>query len=114
MPDCIFCKIVAKEVPATIRYETDEVLAFDDATPATPIHILVVPKRHMEHLGNATEADDQALRALLPAVRAIAAQEGIDGFKLVVNNGKAYGQTVAHLHLHMLSGHVAPSVLQSL
>ena len=111
---CVFCQIVQKQLPTTVRYENDDVLAFDNIQPKAATHILVIPKRHIEHMGTATKEDDQALAALLPAVREIATQLKLDGFKMAVNNGVAYGQSVAHLHIHLLSGQFAPDALKSL
>lgn len=113
-PPCLFCAIASKERPAQLVYEDEQVVAFDDVNPKATTHLLVVPKRHIEHLGTAGVADRLALDALLPAVTAIAQARGLPGFKLVINNGSAYGQSVPHLHLHLLSGQFNADSLQSL
>lgn len=106
MSDCSFCKIAAKEVPVTIRYETDDLAAFDDIHPKAPTHVLVVPKRHIESVNALTPADASLVGQLVLAARAIAAEAGIAerGYKLVVNCGTEGGQVVPHLHLHLLGG----------
>lgn len=106
MSDCRFCKIAAKEVPVTIRYETDDLAAFDDIHPKAPTHVLVVPKRHIESVNALTPADASLMGQLVLAARAIAAEAGIAerGYKLVVNCGTEGGQVVPHLHLHLLGG----------
>lgn len=104
MADCLFCRIVAKEIPATIVAETDDALAFRDINPAAPVHVLVIPKAHYDSLAH---ADDEALLGHLMAFAAkVAIQEGIrdSGYRTVVNTRKNGGQTVDHLHLHVLGG----------
>lgn len=104
MPDCLFCRIVAKEIPATVVAETDDALAFRDINPAAPVHVLVIPKTHYHSLAH---ADDEALLGHLMAFAAKAAvQEGIRdaGYRTVVNTGQNGGQTVDHLHIHVLGG----------
>lgn len=105
MPDgCLFCKIVAREIPATIVSETDDALAFRDISPAAPVHVLVIPKAHHDSLAI---ADDEAMLGHLMSFAAkVAAQEGIaeSGYRTVVNTGHNGGQTVDHLHLHVLGG----------
>jgi histidine triad (HIT) family protein len=112
--DCIFCAISSKARPTPLVYEDTQVVAFEDAHPKAATHLLVVPKRHIEHLGTADAADRLALEALLPAVTAIVRARGLPGFKLIVNNGSDYGQSVFHLHLHLLSGQLTAGALQSL
>lgn len=111
MADCLFCKIVTKEVPATVRYETEAVLAFDDIHPKAETHILVIPKRHFDRLSAVPDSELAALNVLLPAVRDVAKQLGLNGYRLSLNNGEGYGQTVPHLHLHLLSGQGAQTML---
>ncbi|WP_366924122.1 histidine triad nucleotide-binding protein [Metallumcola ferriviriculae] len=106
MSDCLFCKIVAKEIPAEIVYEDDQVIAFKDINPVTPVHILLIPKKHISDL-TAIESEDKELigHLHLTAVK-VAEKIGIakDGFRLV-NNCKEYGgQVVYHLHFHLLGG----------
>ncbi|MBV5307427.1 MAG: histidine triad nucleotide-binding protein [Desulfobulbaceae bacterium] len=104
-PDCLFCKIVAGQIPADKLYEDDEVVAFRDISPQAPVHFLVIPKKHI--VGPAfIEAEDELLIGrMLRAAAKIAAELGItDGYRLVLNNGLDAGQTVFHLHLHVLGG----------
>jgi histidine triad (HIT) family protein len=101
--DTIFSKIIRRELPATIVYETEEVLAFRDINPAAPYHVLVVPKKPVPDIVSAEKA---LLGELFHAAGEIARRDGLaeDGFRLVVNTGRSAGQTVFHLHLHLLAG----------
>ncbi|NUO39703.1 MAG: histidine triad nucleotide-binding protein [Gemmatimonadaceae bacterium] len=101
---CLFCRIVRREIPATIVWENAHALAFRDIKPESPTHLLVVPKRHVGSLNDATDA--QLLGELLLAAREIAEGEGIaqSGYRTVVNTGRDAGQTVFHLHVHVLGG----------
>ena len=103
MDDCLFCRIVEGKIPATVVYEDDDVMAINDVFPRAPFHVLVVPRKHVAKL---SELDDEALGGkLLQAVRKVARQGGVgDNFRLVVNNGDHAGQTVWHLHIHVLGG----------
>ena len=103
MPDCVFCRIAAKELPAKLVYEDEAVVAFPDLNPRAPFHVLVVPRRHVERLA---DLDDEALAGKLTLAAArVARQAGQgDGFRVVVNNGAGAGQSVFHLHLHVLGG----------
>lgn len=102
--DCLFCRIVRREIPATIVAETDDCIAFRDITPRAPVHVLVIPKVHIASLGAATDAAQIGKLSLLAAE--IAKQEGIaeSGYRTVVNSGPDAGQTVFHVHLHLLGG----------
>lgn len=102
--DCIFCKIVAGEIPCDKVMETDSVLAFRDINPQAPTHVLVIPKKHVPGVPDATEDDD--LGGLLLACKEVARLEGVDrtGYRLVINSGQQGGQTVNHLHVHVLGG----------
>jgi histidine triad (HIT) family protein len=105
MSDCLFCRIVAGEIPATVVLDTDEVLAFRDISPAAPTHVVVVPKAHHVDVAALAAADPGLAGRLLAAGGAVAAQEGLDaGFRLVFNTGSDGGQTVFHVHLHVLGG----------
>ncbi len=106
VPETIFGRIVAKEVPADIVYEDDRVLAFRDATPQAPTHVLVVPKKALSNLLDAGEGDTLLLGQLMQAAVKVARTLGIDqtGFRVVVNAGPDGGQSVDHLHLHLLGG----------
>ena len=103
MDDCLFCRIVAGKLPATVVYEDDDVMALNDVFPRAPFHVLVVPRKHVERL---SDLEDEPLGGrLLQVVRKVARQGGVgDNFRLVVNNGDSAGQNVLHLHLHVLGG----------
>ena len=103
--DCLFCKIVAKEVPADVVLETDRSVAFRDINPQAPTHVLVIPKAHQPNVAALGEQDPAALAELMEVVAAVAAQEGLDGhYRLVFNTGSQVGQTVYHVHGHVLGG----------
>jgi len=106
MSDCLFCKIIRKEIPARIVYEDEELLAFDDIRPQAPVHTLIIPKKHLPTLKEATENEAALLGKILIRARAIAAEKGIDksGFRIVLNCGPDSGQEVFHLHFHLLGG----------
>jgi histidine triad (HIT) family protein len=101
---CLFCRIVRKEIPATIVAETEDCLAFRDITPRAPVHVLVIPKQHVASLDEATDAAQIGKLSLLAA--RIAREAGIadTGYRTVVNTGPHAGQTVFHVHLHLLGG----------
>jgi histidine triad (HIT) family protein len=103
MDDCLFCRIIGGHVPAKIAYEDDEIVAIHDVFPRAPFHVLVLPRRHVPRLA---DLDDERLGGrLLQAVRAVAERSGQPGgFRVVVNNGEAAGQSVNHLHVHVLAG----------
>ena len=103
---CLFCRIVAGEIPAAIVHKDDEVLAFRDIAPKAPVHILVVPVRHVSGLAAASDGDRELLGRLLTTVRELATREGLDdtGYRVVANQGADGGQSVPHLHLHLLGG----------
>lgn len=101
----LFSKIIAREIPADIVYEDEHCLAFRDINPQAPTHVLLVPKQELPRLADAGPADQAMLGHLLLAAGTVARQLGVaDAFRLVVNNGAAAGQTVFHLHLHILAG----------
>lgn len=106
MTECLFCRIANKEIPATIRYEDDAFLAFADISPAAPSHTLIIPKRHLDSLAAATSADEAFLGKLMLTAQKVAKELGLqeDGYRLVINTGEAGGQTVQHLHVHLLGG----------
>jgi len=105
MSETIFSKIIRREIPADIVYEDDLALAFKDITPQAPVHILVIPKKPIPQL-SAAESEDHALMGhLLLTAKRVAEQAGLEnGYRLVINNGTDGGQTVSHLHLHILGG----------
>ena len=107
MADCLFCAIVAGEIPATVVSETDRVLAFRDINPQAPTHVLVIPKDHYPHVAALAAADDSGLLAeVISQAHQVAAAEqvGETGYRVVVNTGEQAGQTVAHVHAHLLGG----------
>ncbi|WP_437734057.1 histidine triad nucleotide-binding protein [Sorangium sp. So ce1335] len=103
---CLFCKIANKEIPSKVVLEDEHLLAFHDVNPQAPTHVLVIPKRHIAGIGQAAPEDEATLGRLLLAARRVAELTGIaeSGFRTVVNNGANAGQTVFHLHVHVLGG----------
>ncbi len=106
MSDTIFGKIARGEIPAHLLYEDEEVLAFRDLNPQAPTHVLVIPRKPIPTLNDLEEGDAELVGKLFLAARKVAAQEGIDGagYRVVINCNAAAGQTVFHLHLHLLGG----------
>jgi histidine triad (HIT) family protein len=115
MDNCIFCKIVAKQIPAGVVYEDDELLAFKDINPAAPVHLLVIPKQHVATLSDCTDAHAAVLGKMLALAPKLAAEHGISvkqgpdgqrsgGYKTLINCGPDGGQEVYHLHLHVYGG----------
>lgn len=105
MSACIFCKIVAGDIPAAKVYEDEEILAFKDIQPQRPVHILVIPKRHIESLAAVTEADAPVLGKILAKANEIAVGQGSpDGFRVIINTGRIGHQEVPHLHAHIVGG----------
>jgi histidine triad (HIT) family protein len=103
MSETIFDKIIHRQIPAAIVYEDDLCLAFRDINPQAPTHILVIPKRRIDRLENAQDSDQSLLGHLLLTVKTVAAQVGLtNGYRVVINNGDDGGQTVEHIHLHLL------------
>ena len=102
---CIFCRIAAKEIPAGIVYEDADVVAFRDLSPQAPTHVLVIPRRHVGSLTDTVEADAALLGAMMLAAKKVAAAAGLtSGYRVVTNCGPDAGQSVSHLHLHLLGG----------
>ena len=104
--DCLFCKIIAGEIPSTEVYSDDDIYAFRDINPAAPTHLLVIPKKHLTDVKSAGAEDEALMGKLLLRANDIAAEQGLtdDGFRYVINTGRNGGQTVFHLHLHILGG----------
>jgi histidine triad (HIT) family protein len=104
--NCLFCKILAGEIPADIVYESESVIAFRDINPHAPTHVLIIPRKHIATINEIAEADQALIGSLYSAAREIAAAEGIaeDGFRTVMNCNEGAGQTVFHIHLHLLGG----------
>jgi histidine triad (HIT) family protein len=104
-PDCLFCRIVAGEIPSDRVHEDDDVIAFRDIAPRAPTHVLVIPRRHIPDAHALTESDGDLLAKLFTVVRQVADEEGLaNGYRVVTNVGPESGQTVFHLHLHLLGG----------
>ncbi|HSA59743.1 MAG TPA: histidine triad nucleotide-binding protein [bacterium] len=104
MMDCLFCKIIAKEIPSKTVYEDDLCFAFRDINPQAPTHILILPRKHFAKINDMEAGDKELVGHLHWAAKEIAKKEGLKDFRLVVNNGESAGQSVWHLHLHLLSG----------
>lgn len=105
MTDCIFCKLANGEIPTDVVYENDLVTAFKDADPQAPLHVLVVPKRHIVDFNELTENDSDLLLAMTEAIQEVVKANGVqDGYRLVNNIGELGGQSVMHLHIHVLAG----------
>jgi histidine triad (HIT) family protein len=104
MTDCVFCAIVAEEIPADVVYRTDDVVAFRDLSPVAPTHVLVIPTAHHPHAAAVAEADPKLAGALVAAAGEVAALEGLRDYRLVFNTGAGAGQSVFHAHLHVIGG----------
>lgn len=103
---CLFCNILEKKIPATVVYEDDHTLAFRDIRPMAPTHVLVIPKKHIAAIHDLEDGDVETVGRVMVAARRVADKEGLveSGFRLVVNDGDAAGQTVHHIHVHVLGG----------
>ncbi len=106
MTDCLFCKIREGDIPADIVYQDDDVMAFNDVNPQAPHHVLIIPKRHISTLNDIEDGDATVLGKLFAAAKVIAAERGVsdDGYRTVVNCNERAGQTVFHIHMHLLAG----------
>lgn len=106
MNDCIFCKIIKKEIPSEIVYENEEILAFKDIAPKAPVHIVVIPKKHIEKITEIEKQDEAVIGRIYSAINQIAREQGIaeDGFRVIINCGENGGQEVKHIHFHLLGG----------
>lgn len=106
MRDCLFCRIAAGEIPARVLFSDDEIVAFHDIAPQAPVHVLVIPRRHVVSLAHTSEGDRALLGRLLFGCAEAARRCGLEsgGFRVVVNSGAQSGQSVFHLHLHVLGG----------
>ncbi len=104
--DCLFCKIVAGDIAADIIYESDTAIAFRDINPQAPTHVLIVPRQHIATINDIDDEHQTLVGSLFAAAKAIAANEGLsdDGYRVVMNCNEAAGQTVFHIHLHLLGG----------
>ena len=104
MDDCIFCKIVAGQIPSKKAYEDEDVLVFHDIHPIAPVHLLLVPKQHVASLSECGEQHQALLGRLLLLAPKLAAEQGLDGFRTMINTGRSGGQEVFHLHVHVFGG----------
>ena len=103
-PDCLFCRIVAGEIPSDRVHEDEEVIVFRDINPAAPTHVLAIPRRHIASSDELSDGDGALLAALFAALRRVAADAGLRDYRIVTNVGAGAGQSVFHLHLHLLGG----------
>lgn len=106
MEDCIFCKIIRGEIPSDIVYEDEQIIAFKDIQPAAPIHILVIPKKHIPSLVEIEKEDEALIGRMYSVINIVAEQQGVKqkGYRVIVNCGEDGGQEVGHLHFHLLAG----------
>jgi histidine triad (HIT) family protein len=104
MTDCLFCRIAAGEIPSQAVFSDDRVYAFRDIAPKAPTHVLVIPRKHIAKLADAGEADRELVGEVVARAAAIARDLGLEHYRLVANNGEGAGQTVFHLHFHLLGG----------
>jgi histidine triad (HIT) family protein len=106
MSDCLFCKIIDRKIPSTIVYEDDRIIVFNDIAPQAPTHVLVVPKRHIPTLNDVGVEDEQLVGELVRRAAAIAREKGFaeTGYRTLFNTNRGAGQTVFHIHLHLLGG----------
>ena len=102
--DCIFCKIANKEAPADIVYEDDRFVAFKDIEPKAPIHLLIIPKKHIPSINHLTREDQELMGEMIMLAQKIAKDSNLKGYKLLINVGREGGQVIDHLHLHLLAG----------
>ncbi len=106
MENCLFCKIIKGEIPSNKVYEDEEILAFYDINPAAPIHILVIPKKHIDCIAHLNKEDERLIGKIYGVINKIAEEKGFkeQGFRVIVNSGEDGGQEVMHLHFHILAG----------
>lgn len=104
MPDCLFCKIIDKKIPAKIVYEDEKTAVFQDINPQAPVHVLIIPKKHVESLSALKDGDTDLIGSVIQTARKVAADKKWKDYRLVFNNGLEAGQTVFHIHAHLLSG----------
>ena len=102
--DCLFCRIAAGEIPSERIFEDETVIVFRDVNPRAPTHVLAIPRRHLESAADLTDADADLLAALFSALRRVAADAGLKGYRIISNVGPESGQSVLHLHFHLLGG----------
>ena len=108
MENCIFCRIIKREAPGKVVYEDDSVMAIEDLHPQAPVHLLVIPRRHVPGLGDSVPGDEPLLGHLFQVAAQLARERGLEsrGYRTVINHGAGAGQSVFHLHVHLLGGRV--------
>jgi histidine triad (HIT) family protein len=108
MTDCLFCKIRDGEIQGDIVYDDDDVLAFNDVNPQAPVHVLIIPKKHISTTNDLSDTDEAIMGKLFSVAKTIAAERGVsdDGYRMVVNCNQKAGQSVFHIHMHLLAGRV--------
>jgi len=112
MDDCIFCQIGSGKIPSAVVYQDETVMAFKDIHPKAPVHVLIIPRKHIASIGDIAKADLPIAAHILEVANIVAEKEGIPGaYKLVVNNGPSAGQVVMHLHAHLLGGKKITSIV---
>ena len=102
--DCVFCKIVDKDIPSDTIYEDDQIIAFNDLDPQAPIHFLVIPKKHITSLATLDESDSDLVAKIMLVIQKLAKENNLEGYRVVTNIGEDGGQSVPHLHFHVLGG----------
>ncbi len=102
--DCIFCRIISEEIPATVVYRDKDVVAFNDISPAAPTHVLIIPVKHIPRISDIEDADAELLGKMHLVAKKIAAEAGLEDYRLLINCGEKVGQTVFHIHMHLLGG----------
>jgi histidine triad (HIT) family protein len=105
--ECVFCKIINKQIPTEIVYEDEDFISFPDISPKAKFHFLIVPKKHTSSIAEAGYDDKNLLGGMILVAKKIAKDKNLNGFKLIINTGKEVGQTVEHLHLHLISGNIS-------
>lgn len=109
MSDCLFCKILAGEIPADKIYEDDKMFVFKDLYPKAEVHLLAIPRVHIESLNNVSDEHDEIMAHMIKQLPKLAKEQGLeDGFRTIINTGKGGGQVVFHLHMHLLGGSSLP------
>lgn len=108
--DCVFCKIIRKEIPANIILENDRIMAFENIKPVHPVHVLIIPKKHIKNIQLAEVDDKEYLVQMMLAVPEVAKNKGVDktGYRLIINHGKDSGYSIDHLHIHLVGGEELP------
>ncbi len=111
MADCVFDQIIAGKIPADIVYQDETVMAFNDLHPKAPVHVLIIPKKHITNIPEMSKEDAPIVAHMMEIANVVAKKKGISAFKLVINNGADAGQVVMHLHMHLLGGRKISSVV---